>query len=796
MKRSLIVLAVLIVFIAGGGAWYAHSKQPVRTGDMPLAHLQAPVTVRYDERGVPHIKAGNEADMYRALGYVHAQDRLFQMEMLRRLARGELAEVLGPKLVSTDRLFRSLRIREHADAYVAQQDKTTPQWTALQAYLDGVNQYQSTHASPIEFDVLGIKPRPFTAEDTLSIGGYLAYSFAAAFRTEPLLTYVRDQLGPDYLNVFDLDWQPNGALGQAPTLGDRDWKSLNDLALLSEQALAKAGLPQFEGSNAWAVSGSRTKSGKPLLAGDPHIRFSVPSVWYEAQLSAPGFELYGHFQALNPFALLGHNTDFGWSLTMFQNDDIDLIAEKVNPDNPNQVWYHGAWVDMTSRDEHISVKDGSSVTLTLRQSPHGPIINDALGSNAGTAPIAMWWSFLASENPILQGFYEANRADTLDKIRSAAEKIQSPGLNVVWANAKGDIGWWAAAQLPKRPAGVNPAFILDGSTAQADKDGFYPFSANPQEENPARGYIVSANFQPVSPTGMEIPGYYNLAERGQQLDRQLADSAVKWDLENSKALQLGTRTDYSQKILKPLLPVLRQVISDPAEHDLIERLAQWNGEYPVDSVGATLFNQFVYDLTEKVFHDQLGDGLFETLLSTRVIDSALPRLAADEHSPWWNNVNSPAEESRGNTVKMAWHATVSHLTSLYGVNPDEWQWGKAHTLTHEHLLGRQPPLDWLFNVGPFAAPGTHEVPNNLSARLTAAPWPVTYGPSTRRLIDFADPAHALGINPVGQSGVLFDEHYSDQAQAYVNGQYMPERFSEGDVAGNTMSTLRLVPGAQ
>ncbi|HEY0289444.1 MAG TPA: penicillin acylase family protein [Pseudomonas sp.] len=793
MKRSLIVLAVLIVFVAGGSTWYIHSKQPVRDGEMALVHLQAPVSVRYDERGVPHIKAGNEADLYRALGYVHAQDRLFQMEMLRRLARGELAEVLGPKLVDTDRLFRSLRIREHADAYVAKQDKTTPQWKALQAYLDGVNQYQNSHSKPIEFDVLGINERPFTAEDTLSIGGYLAYSFAAAFRTEPLLTYVRDQLGPDYLRVFDLDWQPQGALAQAPALGNADWKGLNELALLSEQALAKAGLPQFEGSNAWAVSGSRTKSGKPLLAGDPHIRFSVPSVWYEAQLSAPGFELYGHFQALNPFALLGHNMDFGWSLTMFQNDDLDLIAEKINPDNPNQVWYHGAWADMTSRDEHISVKGGTSVTLTLRQSPHGPIINDALGSNAGTAPIAMWWSFLESENPILQGFYEANRANTLDKMRSAAEKIQSPGLNVVWANAKGDIGWWAAAQLPKRPLGVNPAFILDGSTAQADKDGFYPFSANPQEENPARGYIVSANFQPVSPTGMEIAGYYNLAERGQQLNKQLSDTSVKWDLENSKQLQLGTRTDYAQKILKPLIPVLRSVISDPEEHDVLERLAQWNGEYSVDSVGATLFNQFLYELTEKTFHDQLGDGLFETLLSTRVIDSALPRLAADEHSPWWNNANSPAKENRGNTVKVAWHATVSHLKSMYGLNPDEWLWGKAHTLTHEHPLGRQPPLDSLFNVGPFAAPGTHEVPNNLSARITTAPWPVTYGPSTRRLIDFADPAHALGINPVGQSGVLFDEHYCDQAQAYINGEYVPERFSEGDVAGNTKSTLRLVP---
>jgi penicillin amidase len=433
----------------------------------------------------------------------------------------------------------------------------------------------------------------------------------------------------------------------------------------------------------------------------------------------------------------------------------------------------------------------------LRQSPHGPIVNDVLNASGiqehADTPVAMWWSFLESENPILQGFYEANRADSLHKMRSAAEKIQSPGLNVVYANAKGDIGWWAAAQLPKRPAGVNPTFLLDGSTDQADKEGFYPFSANPQEENPARGYIVSANFQPVSPTGMEIPGYYNLAERGRQLNKQLSDPSVKWNLENSQALQLGTRTDYAAQILKPLMPVLRRVIRDPEEHDLIERLAAWKGDYSVDSVGATLFNQFLYNLSDQTFRDELGDGLFATLLSTRVIDMALPKLAADAKSPWWNNRNSPAPESRDNTVKVAWHAAVSHLKSLYGLNADEWTWGKAHTLTHEHPLGRQPPVDMLFNVGPFAAPGTHEVPNNLSASITTAPWPVTYGPSTRRLIDFADPAHALGINPVGQSGVLFDPHYADQAQRYVTGQYVPERFSEEDVAGNSKEVLRLVP---
>ncbi|MDZ5432980.1 penicillin acylase family protein [Pseudomonas fluorescens] len=795
MKRSLTALGSLIVTLAAVGGWYVYSKQPTRQGMVELQHLQGSVTVRYDERGIPHIRAENEPDLYRALGYVHAQDRLFQMEVLRRLARGELAEVLGPKLLDTDKLMRSLRIRERAETYLENLDKQSPAFIAMQAYLDGINQYQDSHARPVEFDVLGIQKRPFTAQDTISIAGYMAYSFAAAFRTEPLLTFVRDQLGVDYLNVFDLDWQPKGVLTDrtSPTLASADWKDLNALARLSEQALADNGLPQFEGSNAWAVSGSRTKSGKPLLAGDPHIRFSAPSVWYEAQLSAPGFELYGHYQALMPFASLGMNRDFGWSITMFQNDDLDLIAEKVNPDNPNQVWYRGKWVDMVSSEQQIAVKGQVPVTLVLRQSPHGPIVNDALGNSVGKTPIAMWWGFLESQNPILEGFYQLNRADTLAKARSAAAKVQAPGLNIVWANAKGDIGWWAAAQLPKRPAGVRPWFILDGSSAEADKDGFYPFSANPQEENPARGYIVSANFQPVSSVGIDIPGYYNLADRGQQLDHQLGDKSIKWDLESSQKLQLGTTTAYGPRLLAPLLPVLRSVVSDPAELKLVEQLAQWKGDYPLDSTSATVFNQLLFNLADAAMRDELGNDFFETLLSTRVIDAALPRLAANADSPWWDNRSTLAKETRADTVKVAWQASITHLKATLGADFAQWQWGKAHTLTHAHPLGQQKPLDRLFNVGPFAAPGTHEVPNNLSAKIGPAPWPVTYGPSTRRLIDFADPAHSLTVNPVGQSGVLFDRHYDDQAEAYIEGVYYQAHLNDEEVTANTRNTLKLLP---
>jgi penicillin amidase len=785
MKRSLSVLAIVIAVAAGAGYWYVQGKQPQRTGEVVISGLQAPVSVRYDARGVPHLQAQNETDLYRALGYVHAQDRLFQMEIMRRLARGELAEVLGSKLLPTDTLFRSLRIREQAERMVQRQDRQGPPWKGLQAYLDGVNQWQASHPKPMEFDILGIPARPFTAEDTLSIAGYLAYSFAAAFRTEPALTYIRDQLGPEYLKIFDLDWQPDGAL--ATPLASADWRSLEQLARLSHDALGEVGIPQFEGSNAWAISGSRTRSGRTLLAGDPHIGFAVPAVWYEAELSAPGFNLYGYFQALNPFALLGHNRDFGWSLTMFQNDDVDLIAEKANPANAEQVMIDGQWQTLQQTQQQIAVKGEAPVDITLRRSPHGPIVNTVLGENAGPAPIAMWWAFLETENPVLEGFYQLNRADTLGKMRLAAVKIQSPGLNLVWANARGDIGWWAAAQLPIRPDGVNPAFILDGSSSQAQKLGFYPFSVNPQQENPASGYIVSANYQP--PAAVPVPGYYNLADRGRQLDRHLANPEVKWDVENSQALQLDTANDYGPRTLAPLLATLRSVAQGDQEKELVEQLAAWRGDYPLDSTSATLFNQFLYELAYAALHDELGDSWFPVLISTRAIDAALPRLAADADSPWWNQRGANQRTDRVAIVRQAWGKSLAHLRETFGKDPANWQWGKAHTLTHGHPLGVKKPLNLLFNVGPFAAPGSHEVPNNLSAKIGPAPWPVTYGPSTRRVVDFADAGQAVSINPVGQSGVPFDKHYADQAESYIEGRYF--RAKMGIVPAQ--STLRLVP---
>ena len=786
LRRALLALGTVLLLGAGGLGLYLHGKQPQRDGELHLAGLAAPVSVRFDTQGVPHLRAESESDLYRALGYLHAQERLFQMEMLRRLARGELAEILGTGLLDTDRLFRTLRIRERAAAQVAAADHASPAWRALEAYLDGINQYQASRPLPLEFDLLGIRPRPFSAEDSFSVIGYMAYSFAAALRTEPVLTHIRDRLGADYLAVFGRGASP---AQPAPALASADWRGLHALARLGDAAPGRGGLSQFEGSNAWAISGAHTASGKPLLAGDPHIRFSVPQVWYSAHLSAPGFELYGQHHALIPFALLGHNRDFGWSLTMFQNDDLDLIAERANPADPGQVWHAGRWVDLESRTELIAVKDAAPVELTLRRSPNGPLVNDALGALAGPTPIALRWLYLEADNPILDAFYRLNRADSLAKGRAAAAGIAAPGLNIVWASASGDIAWWAAGRLLERPAGADPAFVLDGASSAAAPPRLLPFAANPREENPPRGYVLSANQRPA---GSAVPGYYNPVDRYRRLRERLDTPGVRWDLPASAALQLEAGNGFPRRILAPLLDELHAAVPVDEQALLVE-LAAWDGEHRVGSRAAVLFNQLLYQLAHEAMADELGEAFFAALLSTRAVNDALPRLAADAGAAWWDDRATPERESRAAVVARAWQASLVHLRATLGADPAAWQWGAAHTLTFEHPLGKVAPLDRLFNVGAFAAPGTHEAPNNLAQKFGPAPWPVGYGPSVRRLIDFAAPQQALASSPLGQSGVPFDGHYADQAEAYLAGVYRPMALDEAQIAAQAHGVLWLRP---
>jgi penicillin amidase len=277
------------------------------------------------------------------------------------------------------------------------------------------------------------------------------------------------------------------------------------------------------------------------------------------------------------------------------------------------------------------------------------------------------------------------------------------------------------------------------------------------------------------------------------LNQYLAQPDVKWDLKNSQEMQLSTATGYGPRVLKALIPELLNIVTDPLERSLLDQLAKWDGNHAASGILPTVFNQLLYQLAEGTMADELGPVMFKNLLKTRTLDAALPRLAADANSPWWDNRSTPAFESRSDTLKGIWRTTQNHLQDTLGKTPSGWSWGKAHTLTHKHLLGQQRPLDLLYDVGPFEVSGGREVPNNLSYPIGPAPWAVNQGPSTRRLIDFALPTQSLGINPVGQSGVLFDRHYSDQAGSYAKGEYVAQRLSQDDIKANTRSVLRLKP---
>ena len=788
--RLLLGLLGLLVLGLAFAVWVnVRARLPERDGVLHWPSLNAEVRVRYDAWGVPHIQASNEADLYRALGYVHAQDRWFQMDMLRRLARGELAEILGPALVPTDRLFRALTLRQWADERAARLDPAEPSTQALNAYLEGVNHFVAQGPLPVEFQLLNMPRRPFTAADTLSVTAYLAYSFANALRTEPVLTHIRDELGPAYVSLIDPVASPPARM--APRVPP---PVLTELARWGLDAADRAAQPLLEGSNAWVVSGARSRSGRPVLAGDPHIGFAVPSVWYEAGLEAPGFRLQGHFAALIPMALLGHNAQFGWSLTMFQNDDMDLIAEQLRSGPSGQsVLHRGAWVGLSERQESIRVKGQPPVTLTLRQGPHGPLINDALPGQGRLVktPVALWWTLLESDNPLVKAFYQLNRADTLDKARAAARLIHAPGLNIVWANEAGDIAYWSAARLPIRPAGVNPHFVLDGSRPESDKLGWLPFEANPQQENPPGGLIVSANQAP----DRDVPGYYAPADRARWLIQALADPDVRWDVQGMQRLQQAHHSESNLEAASVLRSVWTDADALPEdERRLLAILAQWSGGHRVQDVAPTLYHQWIFEVLKAAMLDELGPEGFELVLRTRSIDHMALRLLQDPASPWWDRRNTPdRRETRTEIVQDAWRAALKHLRTTFGTDSTQWQWGRAHTLTHVHPLGRQAPLDRLFNVGPLAVPGSREVPNQYSFQIGPAPWSVTTGPSTRRVIDWGGEGAAQGGTPVGQSGVWGDAHYADQASEFAQGRSHAVGWGPWPDSAVPRHTLRLQP---
>ncbi|HMT29317.1 MAG TPA: penicillin acylase family protein [Bacteroidia bacterium] len=797
IKWILITVLIVIIGCISFAFLYLQSSRPVYHGEVLTSGLNTDVKIFFDHYGIPHIYANSEEDAYYAMGYAHAQERLFQMEMIRRVGAGRLSEIFGSDLVKIDAFFRTLGINKSAKESAALFfTKPDEQWQkdAL-AYLEGINTFIFQGATPPEFLMLGIPKVKFTPEDIYLITGYMSFSFAEALRTDPILDKIAKKYGLNYLDAMNFTAMKDSSESSAAVLT----KSLSDNSNISnfvDDIFPQLPVAAWLGSNGWLVGPSHSTSGKVLLANDTHIGYQQPAVWYEAHIEYPGFSLYGNYLAGLPFPLVGHNRNVSWGLTMFENDDMNLYREQVNPVNPSLYKYKNNWEEFQTRSETIKVKNKPDTTITIRETIHGPIINDVTDQldESEKNPVSLWWTYTRFPATALQVTYNLTRARDVNDGRKAASMVHAPGLNILFGDTQGNIAWWAAAKLPIYRAGMNTKLILDGTTGDDDIEGYYEFEHNPQSENPADGIIYSANGSPDTVMGLPYPGYYAPQDRSMRI-KSLLYAQDKWTLNDLKKVSTDAVSLTQPVNAKIIIEALKgdPVLNSTAVHaKAANLLMNWNGNHLLSDTTPTIYYKLLAHIFESAMMDELGEKSYSTFVNTHYMKNAYTNFLSNENSPWWDNIETKdKKETRKDIFRDAFSNTITELQKSSG-DITNWNWGGVHTLEHIHPIGRKEPFNKIFNVGPFPVKGGIETINNAGFPLnTSGKYPVSYGPAMRLLIDMNDVENGVSVLPTGQSGHLRSPHYDDQNILHNSGKFRPMMMNKAVIQKTCTTILTL-----
>ncbi len=805
MKKWLIRIligAAALVLLALAGAWiWLRSSAPGYRGERALEGLRDKVTVTFDEAGIPHIAASDRHDLYLAFGYLHARERLFQMELLRRAGNARLAEVLGPDLLPVDRLFTTLGLPDYAEASAIRLSALpdTALLADVEAYLSGINRFLETGPSPPEFSLIGIPKQPFSTRDLFAIMGAMAYNFSQAQKTDFVMDDVLRRFGPGYLDdlavwhdsteTFIPDFRPAAS---APATG----QSLAEALSRVEDLLPFA---PMNGSNAWVLSGERTASGSVIFCNDTHIGYLVPQTWYEAVLSAPGFQLHGHFLAGIPFALVGTTPDLSWGLTMLLNDDMDFYRETLDTTETQRVMYGGTWTAVVRTEYRIPVKGADSATVVVRRTPHGPLVNDVIQGMDTLPPVSMSWVYTQLPNDNLRALYGLNHATDMEGFQGNLPMIHAPGLSINYGDRAGNVAWWSCAHLLRRPAHTLSLALLDGASGKDEPLGYYDFARNPRCINPPSGYVYSANDWPqaIDTTGAAdggldywYPGYYKpqwRADRINQLLRQRSD----WTPERLEAVMNDVVNTQDSTLYALLWAIAANKGGAPASTlEGFQELRNWNGGYLRTQAEPTLYNRWLYHTMRLACQDEMGAGGFRLFAGSHQFQRACGKLLTCGDSPWWDNTASAGQrEWRGETVAAALALAVNELRRGYGPDPVHWTWGRSTTLEFQHPLSKVPALRPLFNIGPFPVDGGNETIRQAGFTHDSLPANrVFFGSQMRIIWDYAT-GTGRNITPCGQSGHPLSPHYRDQSERYSAGEFRSMRLG---AAGT--HTLVLVPG--
>lgn len=765
------ILLILSGLVVGGLNFYVSNSKPVIEGEAVVSILDADVEVTRDEVGVPHIVAKSDADLYRAQGYVQAQDRLFQMDLARRQASGQLAEVIGAAAVETDKYFRTFSLREAAEFSWGDYDADSQQ--ILQWYAEGVNAFidevKGTSKLSYEFKLLGYIPEPWTPIDSLAIGKYMAYDLGGnwkqqAFRSWAVQNYTKEQAEELFVEYPE----------DAKSIIEANLKLSTDVA----SAFTTNYLPsEFNGSNNWVISGQLTESGKPLLADDPHLGLSTPSIWYQMHLQSPEQNVSGVIFAGIPGIILGHNESIAWGVTNVNPDVQDLYIETPNPENPYQFKYDGQWEDATVRQEPIHVKDSETIDFEVVETRHGPIISNIMTNETEVKEqFSMQWTALQSTQE-LKAILGFNKATNWEEFDLALKDFKAPAQNFVFASTDGTIAYKANGLVPIRKQGTG-ALPVPGDSSDYGWESYIPFDELPTVINPKEGYIATANNQVV---GEEYPYHLsNLWAQPYRYERIVEmietpkrdtnmEQGTKLHLEDMKAMQMDTRNLHAVEFLPSLLQTIKEQDSQNQYKKAIALLEEW--EYFDDkNQGAPLVYHFLIENMKKaLFEDAMPTDIYKLMPGrSQITDQMLRDAYAGNPGAWI------AEEGGLDLfVFTAFEKAVGKIEDNVGSNVSKWKWGSYNQLIFKHpLAGASELLATFLNPKQLPVNGSSV---SVQAAAEDGNGNVNHGASWRFVADVQDLSSAHHIVGPGQSGHVKSDWYDNQVSNWIDGNYNTTR---------------------
>ena len=764
------------------------STLPVVDGKIKLNGLDQPIEIIRDEWGIPHIFAQNQSDLFFGQGFVHAQDRLWQMELNRRTAQGRLSEIFGEIALDTDRVVRTFGFNRLAKSDWEMYDERTRE--SVRAYSRGVNAFLETNQKklPVEFKLTRHNPEPWQALDSIAFMRVMMWQLSHAWYGEIIRAEIIQVTNPERAAELEIHYP-----GQNPTTLPA---GIEFNLLDPEGKLIRSPGPYLNrgiGSNSWAISGSKSTTGKPYLCNDMHLQISLPSLWYHIHLVAKEYHVTGVSLPGIPAVLVGHNDTIAWGMTLAFTDCEDLFIERFNPDSSNQYLTENGWQDSENVMEKIYIKGNKEPhTENVVITRHGPVISDVIGYSQERLAVN---SMALRQSFAFKGWLDLNQASSWNDFVDAMNHIDAPQLGVTYADIDGNIGYWITGKVPIRRKG-NGQVPVPGWTGDYEWVDVVPFDQMPHSFNPEVGYALNCN-NCIIPE--DYPYFLGNVWMNGYRARRIADvleSKKKLSQEDFQKLQL----DF---ICLPGIEFISHIkdiaIEELEIQNAVEILSNWDGILSPDSVGGTLYEVIRYSLVKNLLEPALGSELCNKVMGQGFHPLLLPsneffghdtvtmlRLLSNPDS-WWVKNAGGKKKLIIRSIKQA----LSWLHNELGPDMKNWQWGKIHRVVYSHALSLQRPLDKVFNRGPFPIGGDTDTTCQ-TAMFPNDPYDnLAWAPSFRQIIDMSDLSRSVAVYSPGQSGQLGSQHYDDLIDPWLEGNYYPILWTRDQIENAAKSRLYL-----